>query len=192
MFVSKWWLHIWVLGLQRIPIRVLANLGSHKDGIFRQSQGFLLPFVVHTWQSLSPSLSYPRSYSLHKWRHLVVFSFSCKEKYNLCQLPNYDHHTPFTLTVPIQSSYLTLVGWLSKQGTKMFLAAKCIQFRKALDNLKGLKFLRFDPWVKTETLAGKMESGLTQRKGSQVWFCFEWKTFISSSTLNKGKLLAKQ
>lgn len=86
---------------------------------------------------------------------LVAFSFSCKEKYNLCQLPNYYRHTPFTLTVPIQSSYLTLVGCLSKRGSKMFLAVKCIQFRKALDNLKGLKLLRFDPWVKPETLAGK-------------------------------------
>lgn len=142
--------------------------------------------------TLSPTLL-PSFLFSPQMETLVAFSFSCKEKYNLHnQLPNYYHQTPFTLTVPIQSSYLTLVGWLSKQGTKMFLAAKCIQFRKALDNLKGLKFLRFDPWVKTETLAGKMESGLIQRKSSQVWFCFEWKTFISSSTLNKGKLLVKQ
>lgn len=179
------------LGLQQIPIRVLAKRGSHKDGIFSPSRGSMLPFVVHTWQSLSLLLSDHPSYSPHKCKHRVRLVSAAKRSIICANFQTISSYTLYRNTSHSEQLPETC-RWLLKQGSKMFLAAKWIQFRKAFDDLKGLKFLRFDPWVKTETLAGKMETGLIQRKNSQVWFCFECETFISSSTPNKGKRLATQ
>ena len=51
---SQTWLSDWAS--THTPIRVLAELGFHQDGILSQSQGVTLPFVVHTWRRVPASL----------------------------------------------------------------------------------------------------------------------------------------
>lgn len=144
MFLSKRWLHTWVLGLQGI-----GWTRSPQRWNFKPKSGFLaLLCCTHMVEPLSPPLSYPHSYSLHKCTHWLHSVSPAKISIICVNFQNVSSHTTY-LSSPIQSSFLTVLGWLLKQGRKKFLAAKCIQFRTALDNLKGLKFLRFEPWVKT-------------------------------------------